>query len=52
MHIGFRWRNLRVGDHFRDPSINEKIYENDFSRSEVGAWTGLTWLRIGTGGGL
>jgi hypothetical protein len=25
---------------------------NASSRSGMGAWTGLSWLRIGTGGGL
>jgi hypothetical protein len=29
-----------------------ELVENGSSRSGMGAWTGLIWLRIGTGGGL
>jgi hypothetical protein len=37
-----------------DPGVDEG-YHNGFSRSGMevgGAWTGLSWLRTGTGGGL
>jgi hypothetical protein len=27
-------------------------YQNGSSRSEMGAWTGLVWFRIGAGDGL
>jgi len=29
-----------------------RIIKNKSSRSGMGAWTGLIWLRKGTGGGL
>jgi hypothetical protein len=35
------------------PSINGRIILRWILRKwDVGAWTGLIWLRIGTGGGL
>jgi len=30
----------------------KRKYYNRFSKSGMEAWTGLIWLRIGTGGGL
>ena len=36
--------------HLEDPSVNGKI-RLSFSKWDVGAWTGSSWLRIGTGGG-
>jgi len=48
---GFLWGNLMERDHLEDPSIDERII---FRWSEVGwvggAWPGLIWLRVGTGG--
>jgi hypothetical protein len=44
--------NLREGDHLEDLGVNGRIYEIGSSRSGMAAWTGLMWLRIGTGGGL
>jgi hypothetical protein len=36
-----------------DPGIDRKIILKwVFKNWDVGAWTGLIWLRIGTGGGL
>jgi hypothetical protein len=35
-----------------DPGVDEKIIlKLIFKRWDEGAWTGLRWLRIGTGGG-
>jgi hypothetical protein len=40
-------------DHMGDPGVDRNIILKwIFRRWEVGVWTGLIWLRIGTGGGL
>jgi len=39
--------------HLEDPGVDGKIILRwIFRKWDVGAWTGLIWLRIGTGGGL
>jgi hypothetical protein len=39
-------------DHLRDPRVDGRIILRwMFRKWDVGAWTGLIWLRIGTGGG-
>jgi hypothetical protein len=48
VHTGFWWGDLREGDHLGDPDVDGRI----ILRSGMGAWTGLRWLRIETGGGL
>jgi hypothetical protein len=46
---GFWWGDLRERDYFEDGRMILKW----FLRKSVGrALTGLSWLRIGTGGGL
>jgi hypothetical protein len=46
----FWWENLREGDH---PGIHGRILLRWILRKWYGGtWTGLIWLRIGTGGGL
>jgi len=48
---GERWGNLRERDHFEDPGVDERIILRwIFRKWDVGVWTGLSWLRIGTGG--
>ena len=38
--------------HLEDPGVDGKIIlRRIFRKSDGGAWTGLIWLRIGTGGG-
>jgi hypothetical protein len=38
--------------HLEDPSVDGRIVLSWIIREwELGAWTGLSWLRIGTGGG-
>jgi hypothetical protein len=39
-------------DHLEDPEVEGKnIIRWIFRKWDVGAWTGLNWLRIGTGSG-
>jgi hypothetical protein len=53
VHTGFWWGDLREGDHLEDPGIDgRKNIKMDLQDVGWGAWTGLIWLRIGTGGGL
>ena len=38
--------------HLEDPGIDGRIIRCIIMKWDRGAWTGLIWLRIGTGGGL
>jgi hypothetical protein len=51
MYTEFWWGNLRERDHLEDPDANGKIILKwIFRKWYVRSWTGLMWLRIGTGG--
>jgi len=51
VYTGFWWGNLRDRDHLGDPAIDGRIILRwIFRKWDVGVWTGLSWLRIGTGG--
>jgi len=53
VYTGFWWGNLRERDRFEDPGLDEiLILRWIFRKWEKGAWTGLIWRRLGTGGGL
>ena len=44
--------SLREGDHWGDPGVNGRvILRRIFRKWDVGAWTGWSWFRIGTGCG-
>jgi hypothetical protein len=50
-YTGFCWGNLRERDHFVDPGVGGRIILRWIFRNwDVRAWTGSSWLRIGTGG--
>jgi hypothetical protein len=49
---GFWLGDLREGDHLGDPGVDGSIILKWILKKWGGAWTGLSWLRIGTGGGL
>jgi len=51
--VGAYRGNLRERDHLEVPGIDGKIILRwIFKKWDVGTWTGLIWLRIGTGGGI
>jgi len=51
-YTGFWWGNLRETNHLEEPGVDGMIILRwIFGRWDEGAWTGLSWLRIGTGGG-
>ena len=54
MHTRFWWGNLRERDYSYDPGVDGRIILRWFFRNWDGvrAWTGLFWLRRGTGGRL
>jgi hypothetical protein len=47
-YTGFCGRNLKEANHLKDPGVDGRIWI--FRKWDVGLWTGLSWLRIGTGG--
>jgi len=52
VYTGFWSENLKNRDHLENPCVDEKILLKwIFRKWDVGAWTGLIWLRIGIGGG-
>ena len=45
MHTGFWWGDLRERDH-----LGKMMFKWLYKKVNEGAWTGLNWLWIGTGG--
>jgi len=49
---GFWWVNLWERDHWGHPDVDGRIILRwIFRKLVVGVWTGLSWFRIGPGGG-
>jgi len=46
----FLWGYLREKDHLKDPSLDGRIILKFIFKEWAGLWTGLIWLRTGTGG--
>jgi hypothetical protein len=43
---------MREREHLKEPGVDGRIILRwIFTKWEVGAWTGLSWLKIGSGGG-
>jgi hypothetical protein len=53
VHTLFWCGDLREGNHLEDPVVDGRlILKRIFKKWDGVAWTGLSWLRIGTGGGI
>ena len=51
VYAEFWWRNVREREHLGVPGVDGRIILRWICRKWDGAWTGLIWLRIGTGRG-
>jgi len=52
VYTGFWWGKLGEREHLDDPGIDRRIMLRwIFRKWGVRAWTGSSWLRIGTGSG-
>jgi hypothetical protein len=47
VHKGFWWGDLREGDHLGHTDVDGRIILKWICKKWDGAWTGLSWLRIG-----
>jgi len=43
---------MRERDHLENPGVGRLILRSIFRKWDVGAWSGLIWLWLGTGGVL
>jgi len=50
-YTGFWWGNLKERYYFGDAGVDGRIILRwIFRKWGMGLWTGLSWLRLGTGG--
>jgi len=49
---GFWWGNLRERDHLESLGVDADNIKMDLQEVGLGAWNGLVWFMIRTGGGL
>jgi hypothetical protein len=49
---GFWWGDVRERDHLEDLGVDGMKILKLIFKKWVGAWTGLIWLKLGTGGEL
>ena len=49
MYTGFWWEDLGETDYMEDLGVDGKILKWIFKKWDVGGWTVLIWMRIGTG---
>jgi hypothetical protein len=49
VHTVFWWGSMRERDHLEGPGIDGRVILRCILRKWDGGWTGLFWLRIGTG---
>ena len=48
-YTGFWWRNLRVRTNLKNPGLDGRIIlKYIFKKWDMGLWTGMIWLRVGT----
>jgi hypothetical protein len=52
MHIGYWWESQKVRDHWEDLDVGGCAISKWILDYNGMVWIGLTWLRIGTSGGL
>jgi hypothetical protein len=52
VHTVLWWGDLRECDHLGDLGVDGRIPLKWIFKTWDGAWTGLSWLRTGTGGVL
>jgi hypothetical protein len=51
VHTGFWWGDVRKGDYLEELGVDGSVISKWlFKMWNSLAWTGLLWLRIGTGG--
>jgi hypothetical protein len=48
----FWWESPKERDHLKDQGVDGRMVSKWTLRGLAGGWSGFTWLRIGTVGGL
>jgi hypothetical protein len=49
---GFLWESPKENDHLKNEGVDGRMGAKWILGIPAGGWSGLTWLRIGTAGGL